>query len=299
MTVSLIRAKPDEAKPGEDATVSVGAASPAASVEGAPQSAAANVDPKAGEPASAASATSGQPAADVKPPYPPPAAKPTQEGPLGVRFDFNSGCRAIFPESEHPWRVRLSDLDTGNVIFETNFKGGAINSTKRYYIRFRFEVWQQDKLVLSHDYQAKDREILVQFPIGTLGDTMGWFPYAAKFHEKHGCKLTCAMAEKLIPLFEKTYPDIAFVGHEGLDVERFYATYSMGLFFDDKDCVFQPCDFRYVGLHRTAGYILGVDPTEQPPRLSYTDDSRPIAEPYVCIAAQSTPSTGTIPTAGG
>ena len=42
-----------------------------------------------------------------------------------------------------------------------------------------------------------------------------------------------------------------------------------------------------VGLHRTAGYILGVDPAETPPRLSISDDTRPIADPYVCIAVQS------------
>jgi autotransporter adhesin heptosyltransferase TibC-like protein len=33
--------------------------------------------------------------------------------------------------------VRLSDLDTGNVLFETELKAGRINSTKRYYVRFR------------------------------------------------------------------------------------------------------------------------------------------------------------------
>ena len=69
--------------------------------------------------------------------------------------------------------------------------------------------------------------------------------------------------------------------------EQFYATYSIGLFFDDEARVWQPCDFRLVGLHRTAGYILGVDPTEMPPRLALPDDSRPLAEPYVCIAVQS------------
>jgi autotransporter strand-loop-strand O-heptosyltransferase len=66
------------------------------------------------------------------------------------------------------------------------------------------------------------------------------------------------------------------------------ATYSTGLFFDDKDFMFQPCDFRHVGLHRTAGYILGVDPTEMPPRIAIPDSSRPIAEPYVVIGTQST-----------
>jgi autotransporter strand-loop-strand O-heptosyltransferase len=224
----------------------------------------------------------------VKPAYPPPTDLPTQEGPKGIRFDFNNGCRVALPESEHPWRVRLSDLDTGNTLFETELKGGRVNSTKRYYVRFRVEVWQRGELLLSHDYSAADREILIQFPVGTLGDLIGWFPYAVKFHEQHGCKLTCIMGEHLIALFRDAHPDITFLTHEEVKPERYYATYSIGLFFDDKDCVFQPCDFRFVGLHRTAGYILGVDPAEVPPKITFADGGRPIAEPYVCIAVQST-----------
>ena len=27
----------------------------------------------------------------------------------------------------------------------------------------------------------RGREVLIQFPVGTLGDILGWFPYAAKF----------------------------------------------------------------------------------------------------------------------
>src|SRR5260370_1149219 len=71
-------------------------------------------------------------------------------------------------------------------------------------------------------------------------------------------------------------------------VEIFYLTYSIGLFCDDKVFVYQPSDFRHVGVHRTAGYILGVNPTEVAPRVALDDDTRPIAEPYVCIAVQST-----------
>src|SRR5262249_40878039 len=158
---------------------------------------------------------------------------------------------------------------------------GRVNSSKRYYVRFRLEVWQQGESVLAHDYSASNRDVLVQFPVGTIGDTIGWFPYAVKFKEKHNCRLTCGMAEKLIPLFREAYPDITFVTHEENKPERYYATYSMGLFFDDKDFMFQPSDFRHVGLHRTAGYILGVDPTELPPRIALADDTRPIADRYV------------------
>ena len=234
------------------------------------------------------SVTSTPASAPVKRPYPPPAQVPTQQGASGIQFDFNDGCRVILPEANYPWRVRLSDLDTGNILFETELKAGRVNSTKRYYVRVRLEVWQQGESVFVHEYSAADREVLVQFPVGTLGDTIGWFPYAVKFKESHGCRLTCGMAEKLIPLFRDAYPDITFLPHEEIKPERYYATYSMGLFFDDKDFTFQPCDFRHVGLHRTAGYILGVDPTEVPPRIALPDDSRPIAEPYVVIATQST-----------
>jgi len=225
-----------------------------------------------------------------KSPYPLPAAVPTQEGPLGIRFDFNNGCRVVLPENARPWRVRLSDLDTGNVLFDAPMQGGGgVVSSKRYYVRFRIEVWSGEELVLNHEHTTKDHDILIQLPIGTLGDTMGWFPYVAKFQEKHtGSRVSCAMADKLIPLFRDSYPAITFVNHEGVKPETYYATYSLGLFFDDKDFTFQPCDFRYVGLHRTAGYILGVDPTEVAPKLSLTDDSRPIDEPYVCVAVQST-----------
>lgn len=220
-------------------------------------------------------------------PYPPAAPTPTQLGPLGIRYDFNLGARVTLPEGKG-WRVRLRDLDTGNILFESNPGGTFINSTKRYYIRFGFEVFDDDKVFFRHDYNAEGQDVLVQFPVGTLGDIMGWFPYAIKFKEKHKCKLTCTMSNLLIPLFKDAYPDVVFIPHEEVKPERFYATYSIGLFFDDEDRHWQPCDFRLVGLHRTSGYILGVDPTEEPPRLGIQDDGPPIADPYVCIAVQST-----------
>jgi autotransporter strand-loop-strand O-heptosyltransferase len=225
----------------------------------------------------------------AKPAYPSAPLEPTQDGLAGLRFDFNDGCRVVVPEADKPWRVRLTDIDTDNTIFETSagFVAGRVNSTKKYFVRFRVEIWLGDELLLKHDYDARDREVAVLFPVGTLGDTMGWFPYAVKFQEQHSCRLTCAMAERLIPLFRDAYPDITFVTHEEFDAGRYYATYRIGLFFDDKDCVNQPCDFRLVGLHRTAGYILGVDPTEVAPRLAIPDDTRPIDKPYVCIAVQS------------
>ena len=176
--------------------------------------------------------------------------------------------------------------------------GGAfVSSSKRYFVRFGIEVWDLDAdgtaiPVLSHDYDARDRDVLVQFPVGTLGDVLAWFPYAARFADMHGCRLTCALSASIIPLLRDAYPTIRLVTHAELAsqelLQSFYATYCLGLFFDDGAAIWQPTDFRQVGLHRTAAYILGVDPAEQAARISLSDQRRPIEEPYVCIAVQST-----------
>jgi len=227
------------------------------------------------------------PAASPERPFTLPAETPTQSGPLGLRYDFNDGCRLLLPEGPKPWRARLWDIDTGNILFDVVMKEGRVNSSKRYFVRFRIEVWSGEELVFSHDYDARDRAVLIQLPVGTLGDSLGWFPYALRFQEVHGARVTCVVAERMIALLGPANPGIELVAPADVEAEGYYATYNIGLFFDDAARIFQPCDFRHVGLHRTAGHILGVDPTEIAPLMVSEDGGRPIEEPYVCIAVQS------------
>lgn len=232
--------------------------------------------------------------------YPPAAGRPTQVGPEGIFYDFNEGCRVLLPARETgSWRARMRDLDTGNILFESENKGAVIRSSKRWFVRFSLEIWSidedgaQPRVVLNHEYNATDRDVLIQFPLGTLGDSIAWFSYAARFGDRHpGCRVTCAMAPAIIPLLRDAYPAIRFVTPEEVVSEKLaeiaYATYSLGLFFTDQACEHQPTDFRLVGLHRTAAHILGVDLEERPPRLSLPDETRPIDEPYAVIAVQAT-----------
>ncbi|RQR65544.1 autotransporter strand-loop-strand O-heptosyltransferase [Burkholderia sp. Bp9125] len=215
----------------------------------------------------------------------------TQKGPGGIRFDFNDGCRVTVPEGD--WRIVLRDAETDVTLFDMPTTVGAgqtggVTSVKRYFVPFQLEVWQSGRKVFEHRMDLKEKNVLVQFPIGTLGDLMGWFPYAAKFEKQHGCRLTVVMARPLIELFSSCYPSIRFCTPDEVRVEDYYATYRIGLYFNDWENQLQPSDFRLVGLHRTAGYILGVDPTEERPLMDIPDDVRPIAEKYVVIATQST-----------
>jgi autotransporter strand-loop-strand O-heptosyltransferase len=155
-------------------------------------------------------------------------------------------------------------------------------------VPFEIQIRSGDTEVLRHRFDCSDQNVLIQFPVGTLGDLIAWFPYAVKFGEQHRCRLTCAMGAPVIALFKQLYPSITFVTPDEIQPDDYYATYNIGLYFDDEQNVRQPSDFRLVGLHRTAGYILGVDPDETPPHIDLPDDTRPIPEKYVCIAAQST-----------
>ena len=232
---------------------------------------------------SAASAAAGDP--PKKPAFPPPAATPTELGPMDVRFDFNHGARVLLPQGN--WRVMISDDAAYNVLFDTRLKSGFVTSTKKFFVPFKITIWSGDDLILEHRMELAGRRVLISLPVGTIGDTLGWFPYVLRFARQNGCTVTCAMAEWLIPLFQATNPEIICTTHEAVRTEDFYASYNIGLFFQDDGCTMQPTDFRFVGLHRTAAYILGISPEEERPRLDIADDTRPIEEKYICIAVQA------------
>ncbi len=92
------------------------------------------------------------------------------------------------------------------------------------------------------------------------------------------------MAQEIIELLAPQYPQIQFLTPDNPHTITPYATYRVGLYFGG-DTTNQPIDFRQVGFHRSAGYILAD--RESPVRLNLSAP-RSINEPYVCIATQST-----------
>ncbi|MDR2443440.1 MAG: autotransporter strand-loop-strand O-heptosyltransferase, partial [Deltaproteobacteria bacterium] len=208
-------------------------------------------------------------------------------GPQGVRFDFNDGVRVWVPKGK--WHVELLDEESGNTLFACDTEEGWVVSTKKFYVPFIVRIWEwgTPEPLVDHHLDLRDREVLIKFPVGTLGDLIGWFPYAEKFRQKHGCKLECAMGKELLEIFRDQYPEITFNIPQEVVTKEPYASYRVGLFFGH-NLDNQPIDFRQVGLHRTAGYILGVDPQEVPPLLNL-NVKRPegLEEPYVCIATKS------------
>src|SRR5271163_3179738 len=142
----VIQGRPASAEADPAASGSAPATGPSAA---APPTSAApeSTPPEAASSGAAAAAPSASAAPDPekKAPYPPPANLPTQLGPEGIRFDFNHGARVILPNrTTGKWRVRLRDLDTGNILFQSENQGAFVSSAKRFYVRFSVEVWDLD-----------------------------------------------------------------------------------------------------------------------------------------------------------
>ena len=214
--------------------------------------------------------------------------RPVYDAVEGIKFDFNDGIRVAIPPNGKEYRVAFSDMDTGVYLYNAVVPaGGMVTSVKKFFIRFKLEIYRRNESepIFVHEYDPTGKLVMIQLPVSTLGDPLGWFPYVDKFQQKYGCEVVAVLNEPLIPVFEKCYPNIKLITSKETLNYKPYACYYLGLFFRG-NTTNQPSDFRYVGLHRTAGYILGVDPEEVPPKFDLSAP-RQIKEPYVCIAVQS------------
>lgn len=210
----------------------------------------------------------------------------SQTGPMGIRFDFQDGCRVWVPDGGK-WRVRLRDAEADTIVFDQTLQQGSfVQSAKRYFVPYEIKIWKDDQEVFTHLYEAKDREILISMQLGGLGDQLAWMGHAAAFAQKHGCRLTCCVRTDLCALFAPVYPEISFIS-EIPQEPSFYAQYKVLVFFDDAQRNHQPNDYRQVGLAHMGAYILGLSATERRPEVSIAEGGRPIEERYVCVGTQA------------
>ncbi|HEV3432089.1 MAG TPA: autotransporter strand-loop-strand O-heptosyltransferase [Paraburkholderia sp.] len=215
---------------------------------------------------------------------------PLLAGPEGIRFDFNYGCRVQVPVAG--WRVRMHDLDTQNLIFDAVLAQGEIAASRRkYFVRFLLEVFDGERRVFSHTFDAQGRRVWMTLGSGALGDAIAWVPAIEAFRQRYGGEVTVEMKPWLHALFQEGYPALRFVSespqqdHE--NGEPVYATYGVGCYSPYTDRDHQPTDPRVSSLQDFASYMLGVPAVERRTNIVVADRVRKVPEPYVCIAVQA------------
>jgi len=214
---------------------------------------------------------------------------PVFSAPEGILFDFNYGCRVQVPVSG--WRVKMIDLDTFNILLNERVEADVVIASKRkYYVRFLLEVFDGDRLVFSHAFDATGKRVLLRMKPWALGDSLAWIPVIDAFRKQHDCELYLPMDEDLQSLFRAGYPRLHFATEEQLATRpgSYYATYYCGLTYPFSERDHQPSDPRVSSLQDTVAYLLGVPREERRPDVIVADTARVIAEKYVCIATQAT-----------
>jgi len=201
---------------------------------------------------------------------------------------LNGSFLEIKGTSNSTFKVEFKDLDTGSLLYSTNIK--CNNWTKyngEYFRRVSITVTENNKVVFSHNYNAKDKRVFISFESKSLGDTIAWFPYVEEFRKKHQCKVIVSTFQNFF--FEKTYPEIEFV-KPGSIVPDVYAKYSIGVYHQDRQWK-NPRDWRTVPLQRIASDILGLEYKEIRPILDMSNVyTAGVKRPkrYVCISEYST-----------
>ncbi|GAN62570.1 glycosyltransferase [Acetobacter indonesiensis NRIC 0313] len=211
---------------------------------------------------------------------------PTQEGPCGIRFDFNDGARIFFPAGDQ-WRVDIWDLDTKTLIYRHVLQGGTVQTRKRYFVRFAVDIWKNDEHIFRHEFDLTGQIVAIKMGQGGLGDHLAWIEHVEFFRRRHQCRVFCQIRPDLLALFRESYPEIEFRPGNVRMEEPFYASYKVLVFYNDEGLDHSPVDYREAGLALSAPYILGLPLIERRPSLSIPPSVRPIAEPYVCLATQA------------
>ncbi len=197
----------------------------------------------------------------------------------GLKLDFNFGLRLDVPPGKY--HVKISDSYTGGIFFDADISATRLMSFEKYYIRWKVEVSTKSKVIFSHKMELAEKNVLLAFQNVELDELMALIPYVKDFQEHYNCRVSVFLSEKYRQLFALFYPDIP---QEAEISYRHYATfYPM---FSFSDVLFLPFECRTEPMERIGGAILGL--SRQPKKLKFNPIvSRPIAEPYVCIATNT------------
>lgn len=207
---------------------------------------------------------------------------------LNYNISFIDGARIeILGNKKLDFDVEFFDKNSESLIFKTKISTNNWCATNaKYYKEYKINIKYNNHTLISHEFNLKNKNVLIQFESKSIGDTLAWIPYVEEFRKKHNCTVFCSTFWN--KWFINTYPEIKFLepGFKNME-DDIYAKYYIG-WFQPHDPNKNPNDHKKIPLQKTASDILGLPYTEIVPKIDIPEGTRPIKEKYVCIAQFST-----------
>ncbi len=204
-----------------------------------------------------------------------------------VHFVNGPFCE-ILGEGKEEYIVSFKDLDTGEIVHAQRITPNHwVRPNREYFTKWLVEVQRvfDGKIVISHEFNPRERRVGIWQGSKSLGDTLAWMPYLEEFRKKHNCKVYTATWWNHI--LKDAYPEIVFK-ELGAEVEDLYATYKIGVFDDDTERNKHREDYRSIPLQQVSSDILGISYKEIRPRVVCKERNSEPGGEYICIAEFST-----------
>jgi len=193
----------------------------------------------------------------------------------------------ITGDIEEEYLVEFIDSRDNKIVYSDTIKNNMwTKCSKKYYIPWIIKVNGEEVSRLN----LENQRVLISLDSKSIGDTIGWAPYAVEFAKKHNCKVVLSTFHN--DWFEglEAYKNIEFTP-PGTSTEC-YVHYKIGWFRDEnggwKDFDLHPRQCNTIPMQATATDILGLDYKELNYGLNFKKGDRPIKQKYVVIGPNAT-----------
>ena len=193
----------------------------------------------------------------------------------------------ILGDVSKEYEVEFINRETNEVIHKQTINNNMWTAcNKQYYIPWLIKVNGKEVSRL----ELKDQRVLISLDSSSLGDTIGWTPYAIEFAKKHKCKVILSTFHNDWFKGLEAYKDIEWL--EPGNVTGCVAHYKVGWFRDEdkgwKNFDMHPRQCNIIPMQATSSDILGLEEKELNYGLNFPKGKRPYKEKYIVIGPNAT-----------
>ena len=193
----------------------------------------------------------------------------------------------ILGDVSKEYKIEFINRDTNKVIHEQTIRNNMWTAcNKQYYIPWLIKVNGKEISRL----ELKDKRVLISLDSSSLGDTIGWTPYAVKFAKKHKCKVILSTFHNDWFKGVEAYKDIEWL--EPGNATGCTVHYKIGWFRDEdqgwQNFDMHPRQCNIIPMQSTSSDILGLEEKELNYGLSFSKGKRPYKEKYIVIGPNAT-----------
>lgn len=213
-----------------------------------------------------------------------------------ISYNFISGAFVKLESlTQSEYTVIFDDGDTGETYYTTDIDSNSwCKCNVQYFVNWNITILKNSEVFWQYKLNLENKNVIIEIDSGSLGDNLGWFPYAEEFRKKHNCIVYAGSYGAIYSdnLFKKEYyPNLHIMDSGGMrETDAIFAKYKLGVYYNKTSTDFNIDYHRttFIGIphQQIATDILGLPFREIKPLIDET--LRPTPKKQVCISMFST-----------